>query len=43
MSAKDVAEAYGLRLILEALTAREAAHHITQEQIVQVLKKSWLK
>ena len=25
MSAKDIADAYGLRLILEALTAREAA------------------
>lgn len=33
MSAKDIADAYGLRLILEALTAREAAHHITPEQI----------
>src|SRR3989304_5133030 len=27
MSPKDVADAYGLRLILEALTAREAALH----------------
>jgi DNA-binding GntR family transcriptional regulator len=33
MSAKDIADAYGLRLILEALTAREAAVHITPEQI----------
>ena len=33
MSAKDIADAYGLRLILEALTAREAALHITPEQI----------
>jgi DNA-binding GntR family transcriptional regulator len=33
MSVKDVADAYGLRLILEALAAREAASHITPEQI----------
>jgi len=33
MSAKDMADAYGLRLILEALTTREAAVHITPEQI----------
>ena len=33
MSAKDVADAYGLRLILEAITAREAALHITPGQI----------
>jgi DNA-binding GntR family transcriptional regulator len=33
MSAKDIADAYGLRLILEALTTREAAQHITPEQI----------
>jgi DNA-binding GntR family transcriptional regulator len=33
MSVKDIADAYGLRLILEALTAREAALHITPEQI----------
>lgn len=33
MSAKDIADAYGLRLILEALAAREAASHVTPEQI----------
>jgi len=33
MSAKDMADAYGLRLILEALTTREAAVYITPEQI----------
>ncbi len=33
MSAKDIADAYGLRLILEALAAREAASHITAEQV----------
>jgi len=33
MSVKDIADAYGLRLILEALAAREAALHITPEQI----------
>ncbi len=33
MSAKDIADAYGLRLILEPLAAREAASHITAEQI----------
>jgi DNA-binding GntR family transcriptional regulator len=38
MSAKDIADAYGLRLILEALTAREAALNITPEQI-SVLEK----
>ena len=32
MSAKDIADAYGLRLILETLAAREAALHITPEQ-----------
>jgi DNA-binding GntR family transcriptional regulator len=39
MSAKDVADAYGLRLILEAITAREAALHITPEQIANLEKK----
>ena len=39
MSAKDVADAYGLRLILEAITAREAALHITPEQISNLEKK----
>src|SRR6266542_2217044 len=38
MSAKDIADAYGLRLILEALTAREAAFHITAEQISDLEK-----
>ena len=33
MSTKDVAEAYGLRLTLEAVIAREAAHNITAEQV----------
>ncbi len=38
MSAKDVADAYGLRLVLEALIAREAALHITSEQISRLEK-----
>jgi len=38
MSTKDIADAYGLRLILEALTAREAALHITSEQISSLEK-----
>jgi DNA-binding GntR family transcriptional regulator len=33
MSTKDVAEAYGLRLFLEALIAQEAAKNITREQV----------
>lgn len=33
MSVKDIADAYGLRLILEPLAAREAASHITSEQV----------
>jgi len=33
MSTKDVVEAYGLRLILEAVIAQEAARNITDEQI----------
>jgi DNA-binding GntR family transcriptional regulator len=33
MSTKDVVEAYGLRLILEALIAQEAARNITSEQV----------
>lgn len=32
MSTKDIVEAYGLRLILEAIIAREAAMNITSEQ-----------
>jgi DNA-binding GntR family transcriptional regulator len=38
MSTKDVAEAYGLRLILEALIAREAAKNITPEQISKLAR-----
>jgi len=38
MSAKDISDAYGLRLILEALAAREAASHITPEQISSLEK-----
>jgi len=38
MSEKDIADAYGMRLILEALTAREAALHITPEQISRLKK-----
>jgi DNA-binding GntR family transcriptional regulator len=33
MSIKDVVEAYGMRLILEALIAQEAARNITREQV----------
>ncbi len=33
MSPKDVADAYGLRLILEAVIAREAAQNITPKQV----------
>ncbi len=33
MSEKDIVEAYGLRLILEAMIAKEAAKNITPEQI----------
>ncbi len=33
MSTKDVVEAYGLRLFLEAVIAQEAARNITREQI----------
>jgi DNA-binding GntR family transcriptional regulator len=38
MSTKDIVEAYGMRLILEALIAREAALHITPEQISSLEK-----
>lgn len=38
MSAKDVADAYGLRLALEAMIAREAALHITPDQIAGLEK-----
>jgi DNA-binding GntR family transcriptional regulator len=34
MSIKDVAEAYGLRLVLEALIAQEAAKNITDVQVL---------
>jgi DNA-binding GntR family transcriptional regulator len=34
MSTKDVVEAYGLRLVLEAVIAQEAARHITREQVL---------
>jgi hypothetical protein len=33
MSTKDVVEAYGMRLFLEAVIAQEAARNITPEQI----------
>jgi DNA-binding GntR family transcriptional regulator len=38
MSTKDVVEAYGLRLMLEEVTAREAATNITSEQIAGLEK-----
>lgn len=38
MSAKDIADAYGMRLILESLAAREAALRITPEQISRLEK-----
>jgi DNA-binding GntR family transcriptional regulator len=38
MSTKDIADAYGLRLILEAMATREAALHITPEQILSLEK-----
>jgi DNA-binding GntR family transcriptional regulator len=43
--AKDVIEAYGLRLVLEAVIAQEAARNITEEQIaslesmIEIMKK----
>jgi DNA-binding GntR family transcriptional regulator len=36
MSTKDMVEAYGLRLVLEAVIAQEAAKNITGEQIAQL-------
>lgn len=36
MSTKDIVEAYGMRLILEALIAQEAARNITPEQVVRL-------
>ena len=38
MSTQDIVEAYGMRLVLEALTAREAALHITPAQIAGLEK-----
>ena len=38
MSAKDIVEAYGLRLILEAMIAKEAAKNITPEQVSDLEK-----
>lgn len=39
MSAREMADAYGLRLILEALIAREAAQNITPMQLSELEKK----
>ncbi len=36
MSTKDVVEAYGLRLVLEAVIAQEAARNITSEQVTNL-------
>ena len=36
MSTKDIVEAYGLRLMLEALIAQEAAKNITPEQVARL-------
>ncbi len=36
ISPKDVVEAYGLRLVLEAVIAQEAARNITDEQVAQL-------
>ncbi len=36
MNTKDVVEAYGLRLFLEAMIAQEAAKHITPEQVTDL-------
>jgi DNA-binding GntR family transcriptional regulator len=36
MSTKDIVEAYGMRLILETIIAREAAKNITPRQIAQL-------
>lgn len=38
MSDKDIGDAYGLRLILEAVIAREAANNITPEQVTDLEK-----
>jgi DNA-binding GntR family transcriptional regulator len=36
MSTKDIVEAYGLRMLLEAVIAQEAARNITPEQIAEL-------
>ena len=36
MSTKDVVEAYGMRLILEAIIAQEAARNITRQQVANL-------
>jgi DNA-binding GntR family transcriptional regulator len=36
MSTRDVVEAYGLRLVLEAVIAQEAAHNITAQQVTSL-------
>jgi len=38
MNTKEVVEAYGLRLVLEAIIAREAATNITPEQVTNLKK-----
>ena len=38
ISPKDVAEAYGLRLLLEVVIAQEATRHVTPEQIASLEK-----
>ena len=37
MSTRDIVEAYGLRLVLEAIIAREAARNITPERVAELL------
>ena len=39
MSAREMADAYGLRLVLEALIAREAAQNITPSELSELEKK----
>lgn len=39
MSAREMADAYGLRLVLEALIAREAAQNITPSELLELEKK----
>ena len=36
MSTRDVVEAYGLRLVLEAIIAQEAARNITRQQVLEM-------